>query len=137
MRLDVYQAECLRIADDQTAILDDVVQRLQQAASLSALEQGGVLHAVQVLIENAIGKAKHLLKHQGLNVPVSGYDAFAALARSGLIPAHQLDDWNAAIGLRNRIVHDYMNMDMSVVFALLQQGQHHFIADFLRQPIHA
>ena len=61
MRLDLYQAECERIAKDQISLLNEVKQRLALGESLSRLEQNGVLHALQILIENAIGKCKHLL----------------------------------------------------------------------------
>ena len=47
----------------------------------------------------------------------------------------QLQQWNAAVGLRNRIVHEYMNVDMTVVFTLIEQQGYQFIVDFLRQPI--
>ena len=47
----------------------------------------------------------------------------------------QLQQWNAAVGLRNRIVDEYMNVDMTVVFALIEQQDYQFIVDFLRQPI--
>ncbi|MEI6268123.1 MAG: HepT-like ribonuclease domain-containing protein [Methylococcaceae bacterium] len=46
-----------------------------------------------------------------------------------------LQQWNAAIGLRNRIVYEYMNVDMAVVFALVEQQGYQFIVDFLHQPI--
>lgn len=62
MRLDLYQAECERIARQQRSVLDEVATRLRSGAPLSLLEQGGVLHALQVLIENAIGKCEHWLK---------------------------------------------------------------------------
>lgn len=55
MRDDIYQAETQRIAAEQQARLDQARQALQERGSLSLLEQGGVLHALQVLIENAIG----------------------------------------------------------------------------------
>ncbi len=77
---------------------------------LSGLEQNGVLHALQVLTENAIGKAKQILKASGEPVPVSAYDAFTALARINEISVNELTAWNAIIGLRNRIVHEYMNI---------------------------
>lgn len=73
---------------------------------LSWLGQNGVLHALQVLIENSIGKAKHLLKAANEPVPVSAYDAFESLARRGEISTEELDQWNSTIGLRNRIVRD-------------------------------
>lgn len=132
MRLDLYQAETARIATEQSALLEGAKQRLADGRALNPLEQSGVLHALQVLIENAIGKAKQLLKARGEPVPVSAYDAFAALARLGAIEPVQLPAWNAVIGLRNRIVHDYMNIDMSKVLEVVSQGRHEFVAGFLR-----
>jgi uncharacterized protein YutE (UPF0331/DUF86 family) len=92
--------------------------------TLSRLEQNGVLHAIQVLIENAIGKAKQILKAKGEPVPVSAYDALAALARLRVISDADLPAWNAAIGLRNRIVHEYMNIDIKRALELVRANQH-------------
>ena len=116
MRLDLYQAECVRIANEQTTLLEEAKQRILSGAPLSRLEQSGVLHALQVLIENAIGKSKHLLKSKDVTVPVSAYDAFASLEQHGLINSQELEQWNSMIGLRNRIVHDYMNIDADIVW---------------------
>lgn len=135
MRLDLYQAETARIATEQSALLELAKQRLVDGLALSPLEQSGVLHALQILIENAIGKAKQLLKAQNEPVPVSAYDAFAALARLEVIPQDQLPAWNAIIGLRNRIVHDYMNIDMQRVQELVGRGQYELVTVFLLKPI--
>jgi uncharacterized protein YutE (UPF0331/DUF86 family) len=134
MRLDLYQAEAARVASEQQALLDQARAILAQGRPLSGLEQGGVLHALQVLVENSIGKAKQLLKARGQNVPVSGYDAFSALADLGLIQLEGLSEWNAVIGLRNRIVHDYMNIDMAQVLSLVAANKPQFIVDFLSKP---
>jgi uncharacterized protein YutE (UPF0331/DUF86 family) len=131
MRLELYQAEAARIATEQTALLNEARQILTSGKLLSRLEQSGVLHALQVLTENAIGKAKQLLKASDEPVPVSAYDAFASLARLGNIDQADLEQWNSAIGLRNRIVHDYMNVDMNLVLQLVSQKQYQFVTDFL------
>ncbi len=131
MRLDLYQAETAFIAREQGALLDEARNKLLAGEHLSRLEQNGVLHALQVLIENAIGKSKQMLKAAGEPVPVSAYDAFAALARRGGIRADESPAWNAVIGLRNRIVHDYMNIDMARVLELVQLGRHEFVTAFL------
>ncbi|MBI3480637.1 MAG: DUF86 domain-containing protein [Nitrosomonadales bacterium] len=135
MRLELYQAECERIANEQTALLDEARQRIVAGAPLSRLEQSGMLHALQVLVENAIGKSKHLLKLAGVSVPVSAYDAFASLERHGDITQQELQQWNSALGMRNRIVHDYMNIDMGVIYGLVGNAHYRFIAEFLRKPI--
>jgi uncharacterized protein YutE (UPF0331/DUF86 family) len=131
MRLDLYQAETARIAAEQSALLGQAKQALQQAHLLSPLEQAGVLHTLQILIENVIGKAKQLLKANAQPIPVSGYEAFKALANAGRVPLADLHSWNAVIGLRNRIVHDYMNIDMDQVLALVAAGKEQFIVQFL------
>lgn len=135
MRLDLYQAETERLAREQSAMLDEARLKLETGQPLSLLEQSGILHALQVLTENAIGKAKHVLKAAGESVPVSAYDAFASLARRGAVPAEELAKWNNVIGIRNRIVHDYMNIDMNVVFNLVREVKYRFVAEFLLRPI--
>ena len=135
MRLDLYQAEYERIAKEQMALLDEAKQRVVSGAPLSRLEQSGVLHALQVIIENAIGKSKHLLKSIEEPVPVSAYVAFASLERRGNITLQELTQWNAAIGLRNRILHDYMNIDINFVYELITSNRHQFIGEFLCKPL--
>lgn len=131
MRLDLYQAETARIAAEQSALLAQAKAILKQGRTLTPLEQGGVLHALQILIENAIGKAKQWLKASEQPVPISGYDAFSALATSALIAPTDLPAWNTIIGLRNRLVHDYMNIDMDQVIAMLKADQEQFVVRFL------
>jgi uncharacterized protein YutE (UPF0331/DUF86 family) len=135
MRLDLYQAETALIAQEQTALLDEASTILSSGGTLSRLEQNGVLHALQVLVENAIGKAKQLLKVAGKQVPLSAYDSFFGLAEFGFVKSSDLIFWNAAIGLRNRIVHDYMNIDLQRVMELVKNEQYRFISDFLMAPI--
>ncbi|MGM0813750.1 MAG: type VII toxin-antitoxin system HepT family RNase toxin [Pseudomonadota bacterium] len=131
MRLDLYQAETAVIAREQAAMPAEARERVLAGGSLSRLEQNGVLHALQVLVENAIGKAKHLIKAAGEPVPVSAYDSFRVLARILGLSAQELEQWNAIIGLRNRIVHDYMNLDMRRVLQLVESGGYAFVVDFL------
>lgn len=135
MRLDAYQAETAQIALYQSEVLAEARQKLCSGIGLTRLEQNGVLHALQVLVENAIGKAKHWLKAQGREPPVSAYDAFQLLAETGVIPRTALSGWNSAIGLRNRIVHDYMNIRIDWVFDLVKQEHYRFIVEFLLTPI--
>ena len=135
MRLDVYQEETAQIARYQSEVLAEARNKLATGEALSRLEQNGILHALQVLVENAIGKAKHLLKAAGQEVPVSAYDAFDLLATIGQIQHEHLSDWNRAVGLRNRIVHDYMNIRMDVMLELVKDEQYRFIIEFLLRPI--
>lgn len=118
-------------------MLDEVSQRLHHRQSLSALEQAVVLHALRVLTMNAIGKAKVLIKQRLQTVPVSAYDAFAQLHREHIIDDQAMRNWTAAIGLRNRIVHDYLNVDVTVNENLVKERQYQLQVQFLLAPISA
>jgi uncharacterized protein YutE (UPF0331/DUF86 family) len=131
MRLDIYQRETSLIASEQSSLLDEVRDRLNAGSLLSRLELNGVLHALQVLVENSIGKSKQLLVLSGRPVPVSAYDCFEALAVLKIIATEQIDEWRSAIGLRNKIVHDYMNIDMELVKELVREKRYQFVTDFL------
>ena len=94
----------------------------------------------EILRELACGKitveeAAKTLKINGTQVPISAYDCFSALSDLGVVNDSELTTWNATIGLRNRIVHDYMNIDMSRVIELVKNEQYRFITDFLLAPI--
>ncbi len=135
MRLDLYLADTARIAHEQTSLLDQARQRLLAGQPLNRLEESGVLHALQVLVENAIGKAKHTVKACNVPVPVSAYDAFSSLNQLGKLGGGSIEEWNAIIGLRNRIVHDYMNIDMVFVLGLVRDQRYRLVTEFLMQPI--
>ena len=134
MRLELYMAETARIAHEQTTMLDEARQRILEGEPLNRLEQAGILHALQVLVENAIGKAKHTIKASNAPVPVSAYDAFASLAQLGRLGGAALEEWNAIIDLRNRIVHGYMNVDMAFVLSLVRDQRYRIVTEFLMQP---
>ena len=86
-------------------------------------------------LKTLLAIAKQLLNASAQPVPVSGYDAFKALANRKLIEPADLPAWNAIIGLRNRIVHDYMNVGMDQVTALVAENQEQFIVRFLLKEV--
>lgn len=64
-------------------------------------------------------------------IPVFAYDDFASLEQYGDINVQELKLWNLVIGLRNWIVHDYMNIDMQLVEQFITNNRCRFIAIFL------
>lgn len=98
MSFELYQEQTLRLADYHEAILLEAAKRLQANRGFSPMEEQGLLHSLQVLIENSVGKAKHLLKIKGLRVPAAAYDTFAALEHNKIITREELALWKKAIG---------------------------------------
>ena len=135
MQLELYLRETQLLAEHNARLLGEVRQRLLNNQSLSKLEESGMLHALQILIENAIGKGKHILKHLGCTVPVSAYEVFSALMEHDQIELEILPQWQAIVGLRNKIVHDYMNIDIRLVKELVENQQYRMVFDFLIKKI--
>ena len=74
MKIELYQAETEKLCRLHQNILEEARDRLQSGDNFSNMEKQGIIHSLQVLIENAIGKAKHLLNIKQQTIPVSAYD---------------------------------------------------------------
>ena len=133
MDYNLYQEQTLHFARQQLRLLEETAQKMEEGKPISPLEWNGIEHTFQVLIENAIGKGKHLLKMRELDVPVSAYDVFHTLAEHNLIDTEEMDNWNKAIGLRNAIVHEYFKIDRSRLKELCISKDYVFITEFLEK----
>ncbi|MFT4569338.1 MAG: hypothetical protein ACI8TX_000158 [Hyphomicrobiaceae bacterium] len=60
--------------------------------------------------------ALHLIADLGLGVPGEPLAAFEALARADVITAELARKLGAAVGLRNRIAHEYGGLDLAKVY---------------------
>ena len=115
-------------------ILDEARYRLGNDETFSEMEKQGIIHSLQIIIENSIGKAKHLLKIKQENIPVSAYDVFQVLEQTGIINPEDEKQWKKVIGFRNMVVHEYMNVSEEIVFYLVREQKYQFILDFLTKP---
>ncbi len=115
--------------------VDGYVFELNELAEIENLKQRdyyAVERLLQVLVEACIGVSKHWLKFLGKSVPNEAYQAFELLARHGLLPESELVTWRKIIGLRNALVHDYLNLDRAIVLSVLR-GKHYLkLAKFIR-----
>lgn len=116
------------------AVLDSLVKQLVSHGSLNPIELRAAKAALQVLIENSIGKSKHLLRHFECPVtPVSAHDAFRIMREVGMIDEDTYQRMSKAIGFRNAMIHDYMNFNPEVLLNLLRSGEHVQVAQFLER----
>ena len=110
LSLSRYQAE-----------LGELRQLLSQRP-LSNLEDRAAERTLQVSIEACIGIAKHWAKAQAGHSPQDAYQAFEILCQRGAQPADELNGWRKVIGLRNALVHDYLNIDHEIIRSVISQG---------------
>jgi uncharacterized protein YutE (UPF0331/DUF86 family) len=93
--------------------------QLLQTRSWTRVERKGAERLLQVLVEASIGLAKHWLKSQNKVLPNDAYSVFEKLVDLQLLPANELPEWRKIIGLRNAIVHDYLNLDEKLIRAVI------------------
>ncbi|WP_116472395.1 type VII toxin-antitoxin system HepT family RNase toxin [Zobellella maritima] len=114
--------------------ITELKQRLRQAP-WSRFEQKAAERTLQVLIEACIGVAKHWVKKEVGQTSTEALNSFNRLADKGLIDPQT--PWRKVIGLRNALVHDYLEVDPRIVQDVIQSNYYQQLIDFGRQAIKA
>jgi len=115
--------------------LDTYVANLRALAQLSKAELlndqarlGGAKYYLQVAVECCVDAANHIIARQNWRAPRSLADSFAVLAENDVIPAEFLGTARQMVGMRNRLVHLYWDVDAETVYDTLQNN----LGDFER-----
>lgn len=103
--------------------------------SWTRLERAAAERTLQVLIESCIGIAKHWAKASTGHLYPEPRKAIEALRDQGLIDA--TIPWNKAIGLRNVLVHDYLDVDVQVLESVIREQHYKTLLKFAEQGLEA
>ena len=109
----------------------DEIRNITDSRRLTVLEYRALERDMQLLIEIAIGLAKRVLKAQGLVVPSESRKSFEKLASLGQDATGI--DWVRVIGMRNALVHDYLDIDQQRVLEVLTSGECYRLFEFCSQ----
>lgn len=83
---------------------------------------------LQLIIEACIGIAKQTLKGRGVVVPADARHVFEKIRALDLDPTDA--DWRRVIGMRNALVHDYLNLDRERILDVVRKGKYRVLQDF-------
>lgn len=123
------------------ALTEQVEQHLAGLGGLSDLvaqrpltfnERSASERSLQVIVEAAIGCSKHYLKSQNKPVPSEARASIERTYERLAITHPDINDMRGAIGMRNAIIHDYLNLDWEKIQPILKQKKYHLINDYLR-----
>ncbi|MCL1073026.1 type VII toxin-antitoxin system HepT family RNase toxin [Shewanella dokdonensis] len=111
------------------------IKSLLGERALSNLEYRAAERTLQVSIEACIGIAKHWAKALAGHSPQDAYQAFEILCQRGQQPADGLAGWRKVIGLRNALVHDYLNIDPEIIRSVIAQSYTDQLFTFAEQGL--
>lgn len=75
---------------------------------------------VHLAIESALDIANHVIADRGFEPPATYRDAFAILGRHGLLPEELSRRMQGWAGLRNVLVHAYLDIDHGIAWDAIQ-----------------
>ncbi|MHB1946554.1 MAG: type VII toxin-antitoxin system HepT family RNase toxin [Gammaproteobacteria bacterium] len=110
----------------------DSLSKLAEQRNLTQTEYYAAERVLQILIESAIGFAKQSVKLLGNPISPEAYQAFKVLHDHQMITDDNLNLWKKIIGLRNVLVHDYLNVNREIIDQVVKKKQYLFIFDFVK-----
>ncbi len=122
------------------AIREQAEQHVQGLGELSTLndqrplsfnERNAVERSLQVLVEMAVGCSKHLLKARGRPVPSEARAAVERVYEVLSLTDPSADILRGAVGMRNAIIHDYLNLDWALVAGVLRTRRYVMIERYI------
>ena len=90
---------------------------------------------LQVFTEMCIGLSKHMVKKIQNKSPTEVYQSFSLLKEHGLISSDELRTWKQIIGMRNGLVHDYLNIDLLIIEDVLRDGHYQALSEFTEKAV--
>lgn len=94
-------------------------------------ERSATERSIQVLVEAAIGYSKHYLKLNQKPVPAEARASIERVYELLAISLPDVADMRGAIGMRNAIIHDYLNLEWQKIEAVLKQRKYKNIKNYV------
>lgn len=116
--------------------IGDRATRLDQAAATSEPDRvdlwlDGIKYLFVTSIEGCVDVAQHVASSEQFPAPDTNADAIRLLGRRGVITTDLAESLGRAVGFRNVLVHQYTEVDDSIVIASLDDVTQ--LHDFVRQ----
>lgn len=130
-----YLDKTKMVAAEERAILDSLYQHYQLNIRLDEMELRAAERSLQIMVENLIGRCKKVLQYYNSPIiPLSGYDSADILKNVGFYEEEEFVQIRRFFGFRNAIVHDYMDLDRSIVLKIIGNQEYLKLESFLVRP---
>lgn len=109
----------------------DELSDLLNHRPLTFNERSAVEWSLQVIVDAAIGCSKHYLKAQNKPVPSKARASIGRVYECLLLTQPDINDIRGAIGMRNAIIHDYLNLDWGKLEVVLRDKKYHRVSEYI------
>ena len=109
----------------------DELSGVLSSRPLSFNERNAVERGLQVLVEMAVSCSKHVLKARQLPVPAEARAALERIYEQLSLTEPPLAVMRGAIGMRNAIINDYLNLDWQRLEVVLEERKYHQVARYV------
>jgi len=124
------------------SITEQIEQHLSGLAELTKIakdrplnfnEKSAVERSIQVLVEVAIGCSKHFLKSKDKPVPSEARVSIERVYEILSLTKPNITEMRGAVGMRNAIIHDYLNLDWNKIDIVLKEERYCAIAVYIKK----
>jgi uncharacterized protein YutE (UPF0331/DUF86 family) len=130
-----YLAKTNSVAAQEKNVLDTLYRDYKQQGTLDDMQLRAAERSLQIMIENLIGRCKKILQYYNSPIiPLSGYDSAEILKNVGFYEDEEFVQIRRFFGFRNAIVHDYMDLDRTVVTKIIGNQEYLKLEIFLVCP---
>lgn len=105
--------------------LTDIIKQRR----LSQYEYRAFERTLQIVIEACIGIAKHWSYALTKTAPADAYSAFEKLSQQGISSVDNVA-WRKIIGMKNALVHDYLNIEPDIINDVIIKAIYKGLFDF-------
>lgn len=85
--------------------------------------QKGTERLLQETVEAAVDANTHILRALGETVPADYFQSFVEVGHAGVIPSELAERLAPSAGLRNRLVHEYEEIDDRIVLDAVKEAR--------------
>ncbi|MBB1465194.1 DUF86 domain-containing protein [Vibrio sp. SG41-7] len=127
MEVESHKAKCLKELDELNLDLNE--------SELKSRDYLATERLLQVFTEMCIGLSKHMVKKIQNKSVIEAYQSFSILKEHNLISSNELRAWKQIIGMRNGLVHDYLNIDLLIIEDILRERHYQTLAEFTDKAV--
>lgn len=130
---DAYKVAMRAQLDEITEELAEIKALEEKLGYMPTMAYRATERNLQLLVEACIGIAKQTLKSLGKTTPSEARQVFEKLKAEG--QDHSSIPWNKVVGMRNVLVHDYLNIERERIIDIIRNNHHSELIAFAREKL--